>query len=206
MHPNPAFRKETEDRNIAFARERAFGALAVNAADGPLLSHIPFVLSEDAKTVELHLVRSNPILRLLEEPLDAVIAVVGGDSYVSPDWYEVDDQVPTWNYVAVHLRGKLRKLPQSDLHDVLNRLSASMEARLLPKKPWTSEKMDQEIYEKMQRQIVPALMDVVSIDGTWKLSQNKPDKVRIRAAKEVQINNMGSETKLLSELMKDVES
>ncbi len=204
MHPNPVFRKETEERNIAFAKERAFGTLAVNAETGPLISHIPFCLSDDAKTVELHLVRSNPILRLLDQPADAVIAVIGGDSYVSPDWYEIDDQVPTWNYVAVHIRGRLRKLPHEELHGVLDRLSASMEERLLPKKPWTSEKMDQGIYNKMQRQIVPAMLDVTSIDGTWKLSQNKAEEVRLRAAKGVAENGMGAETDMLSELMKNV--
>ena len=203
MHPNPSFRKESDDQNIAFVRERAFGTLAVNASNGPLLSHIPFLLSEDAGVVELHLVRSNPILRLLEEPVDAAISVIGGDAYISPDWYEVDDQVPTWNYVAVHLRGTLRRLPQEQLHGVLSRLSASMEERLLPKKPWTSDKMDQNVYEKMQRQIMPVIFDVQRIDGTWKLSQNKPDDVRLRAAEGVKQNGIGSETELISQLMHD---
>jgi len=203
MHSNPSFRNETIDRNIAFAKERAFGTLAVNAPDGPLVSHIPYLLSDGAEKVELHLVRSNPILRLMDEPVDAVIAVTGGDAYISPDWYEVADQVPTWNYVAVHIRGKLSRLPPEDLHGVLDRLSASMEKRLLPKLPWTSEKMSPAVYEKMQRQIVPVMLDVTSIDGTWKLSQNKPDEVRLRAANGVSKNGIGTETELLAGLMQN---
>lgn len=206
MHPNSIFRRERDDQNIAFAKERAFGVLAVNSETGPLISHVPFLLSDDAATVELHLVRSNPILRLLNQPIDAVIAVIGGDSYVSPDWYEIDNQVPTWNYVAVHIRGHLKQLPQEELHNVLDRLSASMEERLLPKTPWTSEKMDQAVYEKMQRQIVPVLLNVKTIDGTWKLSQNKSDDVRQRAAEGVRKNQMGSETDMLSALMKNAQT
>ena len=80
MHPNPAFWGESAARTLAFARERAFGTLAVNADGGPVLSHIPFVL--DGEAVDLHLVRSNPILRALPAP--AVIAVAGPDAYVSP--------------------------------------------------------------------------------------------------------------------------
>ncbi|MEM9277679.1 MAG: FMN-binding negative transcriptional regulator [Pseudomonadota bacterium] len=204
MHPNPVFRKETEDRNVAFARERAFGTLAINADDGPLISHIPFRISEDASEVELHLVRSNPIVRILKEPKNAVLAVTGGDAYISPDWYEVDDQVPTWNYIAVHLRGELSLLPHDELHDVLDGLSAEMEERLLPKKPWTSGKMDQEIYARMQRQIVPAKLRVSEINGTWKLSQNKPEEVRMRAANGVSENSMGSETDEIAQLMRNV--
>jgi transcriptional regulator len=207
MHPNPSFRKESETRNIEFARERAFGTLAVNANDGPLLSHIPFLLMEDGKTLELHLVRSNPIVQSLKQARQScIISVLGGDSYISPDWYFVDDQVPTWNYIAVHLRGTIELLPQDEIHNVLERLSASMETRLLPKKPWLSSKMDQDIYQKMLRQIVPVRMAVTEINGTWKLSQNKPDEVRRNAAKGVAQNDMGSELALLSKLMKQAES
>ena len=52
MHPNPSFRKTPEVLSLAFARERGFGTLAVNAPDGPLLSHIPFLLSEAGDQVD----------------------------------------------------------------------------------------------------------------------------------------------------------
>ncbi len=203
MHPNPNFRKETEERNIAFARERGFGTLAINAANGPLLSHVPLLLMEDNKSAELHLVRSNPIVRVLSEPQDAVISILGGDSYISPDWYYIDDQVPTWNYIAVHIRGSISLLPDDEIHGVLDRLSASMEERLFPKKPWASSKMDQEVYKKMLRQIVPVKMEISEINGTWKFSQNKSDEVRLAAAKGVAENGIGSELELLSNLMRD---
>jgi len=204
MHPNPAFRKETEQRNIEFLRERAFGTLAINAEHGPLLSHIPFNLAEDISSLELHLVRSNPMVKILSEPKEAVISVMGGDGYVSPDWYQVDDQVPTWNYVAVHIIGTMSLLPQEEIHGILDRLSASMEERLLPKKPWVSAKMDQDVYTRMLRQIVPVKMDIKTIDSTWKLSQNKPDGVRLLASREMAEHGFGSEIKILSELMKKV--
>lgn len=206
MHPNPSFRTESEDRNLRFARDRAFGTLAVNADGGPLLSHIPFVISPDASSIELHLVRSNPIAQLARKPLEAVIAVTGSDSYLSPDWYEVDDQVPTWNYVAVHIRGVLHPMKHEDMHGVLERLSAEMESRLAPKKPWVSDKMDQDIYERMQRQILPFNMQVSSIDGTWKLSQNKPDEVRLRAADAVAEHGLGTGLPELAELMRNAKS
>jgi transcriptional regulator len=207
MHPNRSFRKPDVARNIAFARSRAFGTLAVSADNGsqpgPLVSQIPFLLSEDGASIELHLVRSNPIVRALQEDLPAVIAVSGGDAYVSPDWYEVEDQVPTWNYVAVHLRGTLTRLTDDQLDGILQRLSAHQEEQLRPKRPWTSEKMDQTVYTKMQRQIVPIRMAVSDIQGTWKLSQNKPDEVRLRAADGVEQARMGLATETIHPLMRD---
>ena len=206
MHPNPAFRQETEARNIAFARERSFGLLAVNADGGPLISHIPFVLNEAGTGLKAHLVRSNPILRLLGTPQKAAIAVTGADGYISPDWYGLDDQVPTWNYVAVHLRGTLRRLDDGELHGILDELSALFEERLAPKKPWTSAKMDQEVYGRMLRQIVPVAMDVEKIDATWKLSQNKPRDVRLAAVAGLDTAVSGSEIAALAALMAGVET
>lgn len=204
MHPNPVFRKAEDQQNIAFVRERSFGVLSINADGGPLISHIPFQLSEDGTYVEAHLVRSNPILRALKDgPLDAVIAVSGADSYISPDWYGVADQVPTWNYVAVHLRGVLRALPQEDLYGVLERLSAAMETRLAPKNPWTMDKMSDGVAEKMMRMIAPIAMDVHAIEGTWKLGQNKDDAARLGGADGVAAADMGAETDVLAALMKD---
>ncbi len=202
MHPNPAFRKAETDQNLAFARSRAFGTLAINAEGGPLVSHVPFLISPDGQTADLHLVRSNPILRQLAEPQAAVIAVTGPDGYVSPDWYGIPDQVPTWNYVAVHLRGHLTTLAESDMHDMLDRQSAAYEDRL-PKPPWTTGKMTPDVLNRMMRQIVPCRMEIEKIDGTWKLNQNKPDEVRGTAANHVTDGGIGSELDALAALMRD---
>ncbi len=202
MHPNPVFRKTPDEVNLGFARDRGFGTLSVNGEAGPLVSHIPFALSDDGKTADLHLLRSNPITRALGQPLPAVLAVSGPDSYISPDWYGVDDLVPTWNYVAVHLRGTLTQLPADALRTSIDTLAAQFEDRLLPKAPWTNDKMPPEALAKMMRMIVPFRFDVESVDGTWKLGQNKPDGARTSAAKHAQAYGIGQETALLAALMK----
>lgn len=199
MHPNKAFRGTSHERNIAFARQRGFGTLAVTAEGGPLLSHIPFLISEGATTVDLHLVRSNPICRLT--PVDAVIAVSGPDAYISPDWYDTKDQVPTWNYVSVHLRGTLTALPAEDMRDMLDRQSAAYEARLTGKTPWKIDKMSEGVPERMMRMILPFRLEVASIEGTWKLNQNKNDAARLAAADHVE-KGLGSELKDMANLMR----
>ena len=201
MHPNPAFRGEDRARHIAFARERGFGTLAVNADPAPLLSHVPFLLTEDGDTADLHLVRSNPIARLGETP--AVISVTGPDGYVSPDWYGTADQVPTWNYVAVHLRGRLVPLSPDAMHDMLDRQSAAYETRL-DKTPWTTAKMTPEVLTRMMRQTLPFRLEIETIDGTWKLGQNKPDDVCRAAAAEV-AGGLGHELPALARLMMNPE-
>lgn len=185
MHPNPAFRQTPVDRSLAFARARGFGILSVNGPEGPLAAHVPFLLSDDASFAELHLARSNPIARA-GLPASALLAVSGPDTYISPDWYgphlEVPDQVPTWNYVAVHLRGVLEPLPGEALRPHVDGLSAEHEGRITGKTPWTSAKMTEGAMDRMLRMILPFRLKIISVDGTWKLNQNKPAEIRARAA------------------------
>lgn len=204
MHPNPVYHTATAAENLALARERGFGVLAVAGEGAPLLSHVPFLLSQDGALAELHLVRSNPIVRHLDTPKPARIAVSGPDSYVSPDWYGLADQVPTWNYVAVHLTGTLETMPQADLRGVLDRLSARFEARLAPKRPWSADKMPPEALARLMRMIVPCRLRVAAVDGTWKLAQNKPETARLGAADHVAAFGMGSEIAVLAALMRGV--
>lgn len=124
MNTNPAFRTATRDENLAFARERGFGILMVNGPDGPIASHVPFLLNAGGLTAELHLTRSNPIAQLGQTG-PVLIAVSGPDAYVSPDWYGSEDQVPTWNYVAVHLRGVLEPMDAGDMRAHDDALSAA---------------------------------------------------------------------------------
>jgi transcriptional regulator len=201
MHPNPAFRQTPLDRNLAFARARGFGALSVNGPDGPLAAHVPFLLNDDASFADLHLARSNPIARA-GLPAPALIAVSGPDAYISPDWYgpheQVPDQVPTWNYVAVHLRGVLEPLPEDALRPHVDALSAEHEGRITDKR----QKMTEGAMPRMMRMILPFRFRVTSVDGTWKLNQNKPAEVRARATEALSQGNAAAQG--IAALMRDL--
>lgn len=204
MHPNPAFRQVSADESLTFARHRGFGTLCVNAEAGPLLAHVPFLVTQtDGLCALIHLARSNVIARSTL-PTPAVIAVTGPESYISPDWYGAQDQVPTWNYVAVHLRGRLEALPPEALRPMVDDLSAIFEARLLPKKPWTSAKMSDGSIERMLRMILPFRLVIESIDSTWKLGQNKSPDQRAGAIAGLENWSEASPREALTRLMRRV--
>lgn len=203
MHPNPVFRRQSREWALAFARERGFGALTVAGPEGVLAAHVPFVLDEDR--VLAHLVRVNPLARhLRDRPADALLIVSGPDGYVSPDWYGEAQMVPTWNYVAVHLRGELRLLDDAALRPILDRLSHAFETRLAPKPPWKTDKVDDGLLNRMMRQIVPVEMSLEAVDSTAKLNQNRRDAARAGAAAALAAGGSpGMETETLAALMQE---
>jgi transcriptional regulator len=201
MHPNPIYRTIAEARSLAFARARGFGTLTLNGDPLPLLAHVPFLLSEDGAGADLHLMRSNPIVPALTAPAPALIAVAGPDGYVSPDWYEIDGQVPTWNYVAVHLVGSLERLPDAEMLPLLDRLSDHFEARLAPKPVWKTAKLGDAAMTRFLRMIVPFRFTVTEVRSTWKLSQNKPEAARRAGARALGRDGFGQEVPALAALM-----
>lgn len=206
MHPNPAFRQTPAAESLAFARHRGFGTLCINADSGPLLAHVPFLVTQtDGLCALIHLARSNPIARAAL-PTPAVIAVTGPESYISPDWYGAEDQVPTWNYVAVHLRGRLEPLPPETLRPMVDDLSALNEARLLPKTPWSSDKMSDGSMERMLRMILPFRLVIEIVDGTWKLGQNKTPEQRAGAVAGLTAWGEPSPREELARLMAQVQA
>lgn len=205
MHPNPAFRKEPESRALDFAGQRGFGVLTAMGPEGVLAAHVPFVLEEGR--LAAHLVRSNPLARHLRAgPAETLVIVSGPDAYISPDWYGEEDRVPTWNYVAVHLRGELTLMPEGDLRPHLERLSACFEERLKPKTPWTMNKMTPESIAGLLRQIVPVEMAIRDVSSTFKLNQNRSAAARAGAAAALAAGDTpGLETEALAALMRSVE-
>ena len=203
MHPNPVFRRQPREWATALARERGFGTLTVAGPEGVLAAHVPFVLDENR--VLAHLVRVNPLARHLRNgPADALLIVSGPDGYVSPDWYGEPQMVPTWNYVAVHLRGVVRLLDDTALRSILDRLSHDFETRLAPKQPWKTDKVDGGLLTRMMRQIVPLEMSLESIDSTAKLNQNRSDGARAGAASALAAGGTpGMETATLAALMRE---
>jgi transcriptional regulator len=148
-----------------------------------------------------NLTGSNPIARAAL-PASALIAVSGLDAYVSPDWYGAEDQVPTWNDVAVHLRGMLEPLPEGALRPHADALSAEPEGRTAREAPWTSAEMSDGTMPRMLRMILPFRFRVLSVEGTWTLNQNKPADMRARAAAALAKGDAGAQA--IAALMREI--
>jgi transcriptional regulator len=134
--------------------------------------------------LDFHLSRGNALAPALEAGFRAVAVSLGPEAYVSPDWYEDKDQVPTWNYVSVEAEGPVAALDDAGLVALLDALSVQEETRLLPKRPWTRAKMSAGKFEKMTRMIIGARLTVERLEGITKISQNKAaaDRAGVAAA------------------------
>jgi len=179
------FQVEELPRLHALIRANALATM-VCIVDGALeANHVPVLLDDDGGDgrMRFHLARANPAAAALDGQRDALFVFRGEESYVSPDWYRSENMVPTWNYAAVHVRGVPRPLDDDALHALLVDLSADQEARLA-KRPWTTDKLPDDLYARMRRAIVGFEMTIAHIEGKWKMGQNRSaaDREGVREA------------------------
>lgn len=171
MHPNRRFHWDDRDALLAYVADVSFAHIFAATPDGPRVAHAPVLVTRDGH-LRFHLARSNGLGRHLDGAR-AVVSIASPDAYISPDWYGSDDQVPTWNYLAVEVEGPVRQLPESDLVALLDDISATQEARLRPKTPWTRAKMTPGRFEAMLPGIHAFELSVEVLRGTDKMGQNK---------------------------------
>jgi transcriptional regulator len=120
-----------------------------------------------------HVARANPIAAMLESPLPVVAVFSGPHGYVTPRWYEHPrDNVPTWNYAAVHVHGTARRMEdETDVRRLLADLTARHE-RGAPE-PWTLDGLAPERFGRLLRGISAFAIEVTRVESKRKLSQNK---------------------------------
>lgn len=175
------FANENVDGLRELIGDNALGAL-VTEIDGTLeATHVPCVLDPlrgRHSALRFHLAAANPICGVLDGDREILLIFTGPQTYVSPDWYATQQQVPTWNYTAVHAYGKPTRLSDPALCDLLDALSTVNESRL-PKKAWTTDKVPAALYEKMRKAIRGYHMPISRMQGKWKINQNRTPADRL---------------------------
>lgn len=152
------------------------GNLVTVHPDGPRATYIPVHLEErdGQQVVVTHLVRNNPSAR--DIIADGLVIIDVADAYVSPAWYATNEQlpnVPTWDYITVHLTGKVTVDTSPE--------GALRAARVLTERmgeEWCLALVGEEKLAKMARAIVGVELAVERVEAKAKMSQNRhPDDV-----------------------------
>lgn len=174
MYIPEKYRNEDLSEVSEFIRANPFGIL-VTSADGTVMaSHIPMMPEKnqgEVKILEGHLARANQQSEQLYTGMEALAIFNGPHAYISSSWYK-EEEVPTWNYVAVHVRGTIQLLDEDGLKNSLDKLVRHHESRAgYPTKisDYSSKTMRQ------MRAILGFHLQISSVKAAYKLSQGREE-------------------------------
>lgn len=169
------------------------GTLICLAGDDISADHIPFLLetSENGPgTLKCHVAKANPVWRELAKGKESLVVFQGCNAYVSPSWYpskhEHGKAVPTWNYTVAQARGvaQITTDPEWLLQHV-RELSDRHEST--QSSPWQVSDAPTDFIDKMLAAIVGIEIPLTSLQGKWKVSQNRPAADRAGVVTGLQI-------------------
>lgn len=178
-YPSPAFREDRVEVLHSAIGELYFGLLVTHPEGGYATSYLPWELDATRSprgTLVGHLARYNPQWRVPAGGVDALVVFQGPHAYVSPSWYpgKRDDprQVPTWDYLAVEVRGRLVTFEDdARLYELLTRLVDRNEKGRSHR--WHVTDAPDDYVRAEMRHIVGIEIEIDSLIGRYKLSQNR---------------------------------
>jgi transcriptional regulator len=144
------------------------------------VNHFPVILAniDGNEVIQAHIARVNKIWESVQNGSEVLLIFNGPNCYISPNYYptkkESGKAVPTWNYVVVHLKGKISFIHDNEwVYNMLNELTNEHESN--QEIPWSISDAPDTYINKMLPAIVGIEISIDSIEGQWKLSQNQPD-------------------------------
>jgi transcriptional regulator len=166
------FKVTNVDEIWEFVRENSFGSIVTTDHGIPIATHLPLGLHKkgDDYYITGHMAYGNPQWRTFESCEDVLIMFQGPNAYISSSWYG-HENVPTWNYQAVHVYGKASILTEDELTEELTIMLEKYEENR--EKPVLWDTLSPHLLESELKGIVGFKIKVEEIQAAYKISQNR---------------------------------
>ena len=176
MYQPPHFREDRIDVQHALIRAHPLGLLVTAGPGGLMANPIPFLVDSTRNVLRAHLARANGQLAELGMVDECLVVFQGAQVYVTPSWYatkrETGKVVPTWNYAIVQVRGPARIIEDRDwLRRQVGQITDEQEAARAA--PWAVDDAPDAYIDSQLKGIVGIEIEIETIDGKWKVSQNR---------------------------------
>ncbi|MBO0592380.1 FMN-binding negative transcriptional regulator [Cellulophaga sp. E16_2] len=171
----PKYYQQTDLKEIKeFLVENSFGILVNQVDNKPWATHIPLELTIDEDGSDIlvgHIARANPQGKHFSENNTVLCIFNGPHSYISSSWYK-EEEVPTWNYIAVHVYGKLSILSEKEVMASMHKLVNKYEKK--SKNPISLNDMSDKTLRQVKG-VIGFKIKINDIQATYKLSQTRPE-------------------------------
>jgi transcriptional regulator len=199
MYVPRKFENKDIDHVRQFISENGFGILITQSPSKISATHVPLVLSSDGNKLHGHLSSANQQVKTFQDSEEVLAIFNGPHAYISSSWYN-HENVPTWNYIAVHVYGKIRIIEGDELLSSLKDLVDKYERH--SKRPVSVENMSPDYLNKQINGIIGFEIAISRMEAAYKLSQNRDQVNHQTIINELNERNHGDDRKVALEMKK----
>lgn len=194
----PAYAKNENEEDLKdFIRKNGFG-IVVSTVDGKLwATHIPLILVGDK--LQGHISRGNKQWRALPQNEEVMVIFQGPNTYVSSSWYD-HENVPSWNYIAVHVYGKAHIQSEEELIESLRQLTNKYEKDSVH--PISVDTMSEKFVHAELRGTIGFEITIERMEASYKLSQNRDEKNHTQIISELEKRGDENSVSVANEMRK----
>ncbi|CAN7755788.1 FMN-binding negative transcriptional regulator [Paenibacillus sp. LjRoot153] len=197
MYTPSHFKIEDLSEMYDLIKAHSFAMVVSHHQGRPFATHIPLMLSSEEQCLYGHFARSNTQWMDIEGQ-EILVIFQGPHCYISPSWYGTPASVPTWNYTAVHVYGKVELIhDDQEVLRVLRQLTHKYEE---PDSSYDLDNVDPHYISGLSKGIQAFRLPISSIEGKAKLSQNQPVERQERIIRELE--QKGELERQIASLMK----
>ena len=186
-----------------FIGQNSFGILVSHAEGKSIATHIPLELSDDSTKLVGHISRANKQWKSFQSDTEVLAIFSGPHAYISSSWYD-HENVPTWNYIAVHVYGKIKIIDGEQLHQSLKHMVDKYEKH--SSNPVSVEQMSPDYVKHAMQGIVGFEITITNIEATYKLSQNRNEKSYQNIIQELEKNKDQHSTQVAHAMKRNSDS
>lgn len=183
MYQPSAFREDRLETLHELIRAHPLATLITSGSGGLIANLVPFIVvnSGDKGTLRAHVAKANDQVAALQAGAETLVVFQGPEAYITPSWYPSKKEhgrvVPTWNYVVVQARGTPHVIDDPAwLRAQIEALTSSQESRRA--EPWKVTDAPPSFVDEQIKAIIGIEIPILSIEGKWKVSQNRSDADR----------------------------
>lgn len=202
MYNLPYFKENDEKIILEFIHQHPFAFITgCDENNKPVATQVPVFIEERNGKLYLtgHIMKQTDHHKAFEKNPNVLCVFTGSHTYVSAAWYSNPHQASTWNYMSVHVKGKLKFLDEQELITILKNTTLHFENEN-PDSPTVFHNLPEDYRNRLMKAIIAFEVEVAEIDNVFKLSQNRDKESYHHIIEKLETQN--ADGKIIADEMK----
>lgn len=181
MYIPKEFQESDKSEIYKLIKEYPLGILITHTTPELQISHLPFIINEEENKLITHIANNNPHIKFLNKK--STVIFNGPNLYITPSWYTEKSLVPTWNYITIHISGKVTLISnEKSLCTLLEKTTNYFENK--NNSSWKNN-LGLDLNTELRKMITGIEIKISNIEAKYKISQNRTNQSKNKLIKKM---------------------
>jgi transcriptional regulator len=177
MYKLPYFTEKDPEKVFDFMKKNPFAIVSGVYNNFPVATHVPLEIKkiDDQLFLTGHIMKETDHYKAFLENQNVLVIFSGPHCYISASWYVQKNVASTWNYMDVHVKGKIKFTDEEGTKKIIENITDQYEKS---DSAASFSNLPKDYVERLSKAIAGFTIEIESIENTFKLSQNHDEETK----------------------------